>query len=98
MMFLTTIVTFAVTYAAIVVPSQDLARAKQTYAKAVELESKGNHPAALALLWEAAGLAPRDPDIQDALGEALERIGALDAAIAAYRAALQDSPQSRKAS
>ena len=73
-------------------------RAKQTYARAIELESKGNQPAALALLWEAAGLAPSDPEIQNALGEALERIGALDAAIAAYRAALQPDPQFRKAS
>jgi superkiller protein 3 len=71
--------------------------AKQTYARASELESKGNHSAALALLWEAAGLAPGDADIQNALGEALERIGALDAAIAAYRTALQANPQFRKA-
>jgi tetratricopeptide (TPR) repeat protein len=72
--------------------------AKQAYTRAIELESKGNHPAALALLWEAGGLAPRDPEIQNALGEALERIGALDAAIVAYRAALQGNPQFRKAS
>jgi tetratricopeptide (TPR) repeat protein len=72
--------------------------AKQTYTRAIELDAKGNHPAALALLWEAGGLAPRDPEIQNALGEALERIGALDAAIAAYRAALQGNPQFRKAS
>ena len=72
--------------------------AKQTYTRAIELEAKGNHPAALALLWEAAGRAPSDPEIQNALGEALERIGALDAAIAAYRAALQQHPQFRKAS
>ena len=73
-------------------------RAKQTYTRAIELESKGNHPAALALLWEAGGLGPGDPEIQSALGEALERIGALDAAIAAYRAALQGNPQFRNAS
>ena len=73
-------------------------RAKETYARAIELEAKGNHPAALVLLWEAAGLSPRDPEIQNALGEALDRIGALDAAIAAYRAALQENPQFRKAS
>ena len=79
--------------------AQDSAsRAKQSYTRAMELEAKGNHPAALALLWEAGGLAPGDPDIQNALGEALERIGALDAAIAAYRAALQGNPQFRKAS
>ena len=73
-------------------------RAKQTYARAIELESKGNQPAALALLWEAAGLAPADPEIQNALGEALERIGALDASIAAYRAALQPDAQFPRAS
>ncbi|HEU4938581.1 MAG TPA: tetratricopeptide repeat protein [Vicinamibacterales bacterium] len=73
-------------------------RAKQAYGRAIELESKGNHPAALALLWQAADLAPSDPEIQNALGEALERIGALDAAIAAYRAALQPDPQFRRAS
>ena len=42
-------------------------------------------PGALALLWEAAGLAPRDADVQNRLGEALERMGALDAAVDAYR-------------
>jgi tetratricopeptide (TPR) repeat protein len=79
--------------------SQDSSsRAQQSYARAIELESKGNYPAALTLLWEAGGLAPHDPEIQTALGEALERIGALDAAIAAYRAALQGNPQFRKAS
>ena len=71
---------------------------EQTYARAIELEVAGNHPAALALLWEAAGLAPRDPEIQNALGEALDRIGALDGAIAAYRAALHENPHFRKAS
>jgi tetratricopeptide (TPR) repeat protein len=83
---------------AIPVAQDTVSRAKQTYARAIDLESRGNHPAALALLWEAAGLAPRDPDIQNALGEALERIGALDPAITAYRAALQANPQFRKAS
>jgi tetratricopeptide (TPR) repeat protein len=78
--------------------AQDAARAHDIYARAVDLESHGNHPAALALLWEAAGLSPRDAEIQTALGEALERIGALEAAIAAYRTALQQSPQYRKAS
>ena len=87
-----------VAHVAICVAQDSSSRAKQTYARATELESKGNHPAALALLWEAAGLAPRDAAIQNALGEALERIGALDAAIAAYRAALQANPQFRKAS
>jgi len=73
-------------------------RAKETYARAIELDAKGNHSAALALLWEAAGLSPRDPEIQNTLGEALDRIGALDAAIAAYRVAVHENPQFRKAS
>jgi tetratricopeptide (TPR) repeat protein len=73
-------------------------RATQAYARAIELQSRGNHPAALPLLWDAAGLAPRDPEIQNALGEALERIGALDAAIAAYRVAVREKPDFRKAS
>lgn len=90
---------FAITCSVVITPPQETAsRAKQIYAKAGELESQGNHPAALALLWEAAGLAPREPEIQNALGEALERIGALDAAITAYRAALEGNPQFRKAS
>ena len=75
-----------------------LPRAKQAYDRAVKLEADGNFPAALSLLWEAAGLAPRDAEIQNRLGEALERVGALDAAVAAYRAALAVQPESRKAS
>jgi tetratricopeptide (TPR) repeat protein len=43
-------------------------------------------------LWEAAGLAPDDGIIQDHLGEALERIGALDAAVEAYRVATTARP------
>ena len=74
------------------------ARAKAAYARAVELEEKGNDAAALSLLWEAAGLAPRDPEIQNRLGEALERIGALDAAIDAFRRALAERRDFRKAS
>ena len=73
------------------------ARAKEAYERAMKLEREGNAPAALSLLWEAAGLAPRDADIQYRLGEALERIGALDAAIAAYRQALASRPQFREA-
>ena len=73
------------------------ARAKEAYARAIELEKKNNHPAALSLLWEAAGLAPRDPDIQNRLGEALERVGALDGAVDAYRRAVAERPD-RKAS
>ncbi len=80
------------------VSSQDATAAKQVYARAIDLESKNNHPAALALLWEAAGLAPRDPDIQNRLGEALERIGVLEAAVDAYQRALAERPTFRKAS
>ncbi len=80
-------------------PAQDSSvRAKAAYDRALKLEADGNFPAALSLLWEAAGLAPRDADIQNRLGEALERIGVLDAAVAAYRTAIQEKPQFRKAS
>jgi superkiller protein 3 len=73
-------------------------RAKEAFARAVELEARGDHSGALPLLWEAAGLAPRDADIQNRLGEALERLGALDAAVDAYRRALAERPDFRKAS
>lgn len=73
-------------------------RAREAYDRAIALEAEGNNAAALALLWEASGLAPRDPDVQNRLGEALERIGALDAAIDAYRRALAERPAFRKAS
>jgi tetratricopeptide (TPR) repeat protein len=74
------------------------ARARHAYTRAVELETAGNHAAALALLWEAARLTPHDADVQNALGEALERIGALDAAVDAYRSAVSERPDFRKAS
>src|SRR5262245_18143069 len=45
-------------------------RAKDLYERAIELERRGNAPAALSLLWEAGGLAPGDGAIQDHLGEA----------------------------
>ena len=70
---------------------------RQAYDRAVELEGRGNYAAALSLLWEASGLAPRDADVQNRLGEALERIGALDAAVDAYRRALAERPAFRKA-
>jgi len=73
-------------------------RAKETYARAIEAEKQGDGARALSLLWEAAGLAPGDADIQNRLGEALERVGALDAAIDAYRAAVVARPAFRKAS
>ena len=73
-------------------------RARDAYARAVALEAEGNHHAALALLWEAAGLAPHDADINRRLGDALERIGALEAAVEAYRRALVAKPDSPKTS
>lgn len=73
------------------------ARAKDAYARAIELETNGDHSGALALLWEAAGLAPHDADVQNRLGEALERMGALEAAVDAYRRALSERPAFRKA-
>ena len=74
------------------------ARARDAYERAIQFEDQGNSAAALSLLWEAAGLAPRDADVQNRLGEALERIGALDAAVEAYRRALAERPAFRKAS
>src|SRR4051794_8362089 len=73
-------------------------RAKDAYNRAVDLEAKGNNAAALSLFWEAAGLSPHDADIQNRLGEALERIGALDAAVDAFRAATAERPAFKKAS
>jgi tetratricopeptide (TPR) repeat protein len=73
-------------------------RARQAYERAIELEAQANYVAALSLLWEASGLAPRDADVQNRLGEALERIGALDAAVDSYRRALSVRPAFRKAS
>jgi tetratricopeptide (TPR) repeat protein len=78
--------------------AQEPARARQAYERAVALEAEGNYAAALSLLWEASGLAPRDADIQNRLGEALERLGALDAAVDAFRNALAERPAFRKAS
>jgi tetratricopeptide (TPR) repeat protein len=73
-------------------------RAKAAYDRAIKLEADGNFAASLSLLWEAAGLAPRDAEIQNRLGEALERIGALDAAVSAYRTAVATKPDFQKAS
>jgi tetratricopeptide (TPR) repeat protein len=74
------------------------ARAASAYARAIQHEQTGDAAGALALLWEAAGLDPGSADIQHRLGEALERVGALDAAIEAYRAAVAARPSNRKAS
>jgi len=79
------------------VPGQTPPRAKDLYERAVALEKRGNAPAALSLLWEAAGLAPQDGVIQDRLGAALERAGVLDAAVDAYRAAVEAKPAPRDA-
>src|SRR5687767_12014471 len=73
-------------------------RAKQAYTRAIEAEKDGDGARALSLVWEAAGLAPGDAEIQNRLGEALERVGALDAAIDAYRAAVAARPAFRQAS
>jgi tetratricopeptide (TPR) repeat protein len=86
-----------VTAAQAIPAAQTPARAKDLYDRAIDLERRGNAAAALSLLWEASGLAPRDGAIQDRLGEALERIGALDAAVEAYRAAVDASPAPRGA-
>ncbi len=88
----------AIVVAAVLLVQDPASRAKEAYSRAVELEAGGNHAAALSLLWEAAGLAPEDADIQNRLGEALERIGALDAAADAFRAAVAARPSFRKAS
>jgi tetratricopeptide (TPR) repeat protein len=72
--------------------SQGPRSARESYERAIALEAEGNYPAALSLLWAAAGAAPADADIQNRLGEALERIGALDAAVDAYQRALVSRP------
>lgn len=78
--------------------SQDAGRrARLVYDRAVALEGEGNDAAALALLWEAAALAPGDADIQNRLGESLARLGALDAAADAFGRAAALNPEFRKA-
>jgi tetratricopeptide (TPR) repeat protein len=71
--------------------------ATDVYTRALGLEQQGDRSGALALLWEAAGLTPHDAEIQNRLGEALERIGALEAATDAYRRALLARPAFRRA-
>jgi tetratricopeptide (TPR) repeat protein len=71
--------------------------ARAIYARALEAEAQGNQAAALSLLWEAAALAPREAEIQNTLGEALDRLGALDAAVEAFRRAVAARPAFPKA-
>ena len=69
---LTIVITVGVLMAAVTsVSGQGDTRAREAYSRAIGLETQGNNQAALSLLWEAAGLAPRDADIQNRLGEAL---------------------------
>ncbi len=82
---------------AAVQPQDTHARATEVYQRAIQLEQKGDAAGALTLLWEAAGLAPDDSEIQNRLGEALERVGALDAAIESYRQAVSARAPVRKA-
>src|SRR5262245_13107395 len=73
--------------------SQDAGtRARSAYERAIELAADGHDTKALSVLWEAAELAPRDPETQNRLGEALEARGALDAAVEAYSAAASAKP------
>jgi tetratricopeptide (TPR) repeat protein len=78
-------------------PPQEPRSARALYERAVELDAAGDQAGALSLLWKAAGVDPADADIQNQLGESLQRIGALDAAIESYRAALAARPSFRKA-
>jgi tetratricopeptide (TPR) repeat protein len=70
---------------------------RRAYERAIALEADGNHAAALSLLWAAAGAAPRDAEIQNRLGEALDRLGALDAAIDGFERALAVRPAFHRA-
>jgi tetratricopeptide (TPR) repeat protein len=73
------------------------ARASAIHVRATALERDGNSAAALSLLWEAAELAPDDADIQNHLGEALDRMGALDAAVERFDRAVSVRPGFNKA-
>jgi len=70
--------------------------AREVYARARDLERRGDADGALALLWTASGLAPRDAEIQAHLAAALERVGALDAAVDAWRAAVAARADDRR--
>ncbi len=74
--------------------SEDARRAREVYRQAVEREARGDADGALALLWTASGLTPDDPEIQSRLAMALERVGALEAAVEAWRAAVAAAPRS----
>lgn len=73
------------------------ATARDAYQRALTLEAGGQFDAALALLWYAAGAAPRDAEVLNHLGEALTRIGALDGAIDAFERAVASQPALRTA-
>jgi tetratricopeptide (TPR) repeat protein len=73
------------------------APAREVYARALDLQRAGDESGALALLWQASGLAPHDPEVQNRLGEALARLGALDAAVEAFGRALSARPDFPKA-
>src|SRR5688572_16803391 len=77
---------------ALAMPQAGAADARAAFERAVALEAEGDHGAALSLLWAAAGAAPTDAEIQGRLGDALERIGALEAAIDAQERALRLRP------
>ena len=77
--------------------AQDVRGAREAYSRAVALEAGGNDAAALALLWQAAGAAPRDAEVQNRLGEALAKMGALDAAVEAFEQARSAQPGFTKA-
>ncbi len=86
----------AVPAAAQVTPASG-ATARDAYERALALEAGGQFDAALALLWYAAGAAPRDAEVLNHLGEALNRIGAIDGAVDAFERAIAGQPGFRTA-
>lgn len=73
-------------------------KAREIHRRAMELERRGDPGGALALLWTASGLDPSDADIHADLADALQRVGALDAAIEAWRAAVAARPDQTRTS